>query len=76
MQAPALLAIEQNIKGCDQRFEGRKFWVRPEVSIMLLMGVLKGTWPCEAVEVSRAETGRHLNLLNLLPHALIPPAPH
>lgn len=74
MQAPALLAIEQNIKGCDLRFEGRKFWVRPEVNIMLVMGVLKGTWPFEAVNVRIAETGRHLNLV--FPHALIPPAPH
>lgn len=75
MQPPALLAIEQNIKGCDLRFEGIKFWVRPEVSIMMLMlGVLKGTWTFEAVKVSAAETGRHLNLV--FPHALIPPAPH
>lgn len=74
MQAPTLLAIEQNIKGCDLRYEGRKFWLRPEVSIMLLTGVFKGTWPFETAKVSSAETGGHLNLV--LPHALIPPAPH
>lgn len=70
--APALVAIGQNIKGCDLRYEGRKSWVRPEVSIMLLMGVLKGSWPFETAKLSSAET-----LLNLVfPHAWIPPAPH
>lgn len=74
IQVPALIAIEQNKKGCELRFEGRKFLVRSEVSLMLLMEVLEGTWPFEAVKLSSAKTGRYLKLA--LPHAPIPPAPH
>lgn len=41
---------------------------------MLLMGILEGTWPFEAVKFSAAETGRHLKLA--FPRALIPLVPH
>jgi len=53
---------------------GRKFLVRFEVQLMLLMRVLQGTWPFEAVKLSSVETGRLLKLA--VPHAQIPPVPH
>lgn len=74
IQVPALKAIEQNKKGCELRLEGIKFLVRSEVSLMLLMGVLEGTWPFGVVKLSSTEAGRHLKLG--LPHALISPVPH
>lgn len=74
IQAPVFTAIEQNKKGCELRFEGRKFLVRFEGSLMLLMGVLEGILPFETVKSSSAETGRHLKLA--LPHAPVPPVPH
>lgn len=35
MQVPALIAIGHNEKGCELRFEGRKFLVRFEVRLRL-----------------------------------------
>lgn len=70
----SFIAIEGKKKGYELRFEGKKFPGRLEASLMLLMGILEGTWPFEAVKLSDAETGKHSKLA--FPRALIPLVPH